>query len=159
MKMPSETVRFNVSGKRYEVTRSFLMMHKSTMLYTSWAKPWQKNTEIAFFRDGGRFRYCLEYLLEGHVVIPSGISKEDLILDLEYYKINFEKENIVSDCQILYFPEAFLYGANYCRIFSEPAAKVTVIVLPACSGTSFQSIGVRNGLRPDQDVVPYSLFA
>lgn len=139
MGMKSKTVRFNVGGKRFDLTQSFLVMHETTMLYSSWAKPWQEKEEITYCRDGGLFRYCLEYLLEGHVVIPSSISKEDLILDLEYYKIRFEKENIVSDCQTLYFPEAFLYGANYCRVFSEPAATSSSNLLPARTCTTSQS--------------------
>ena len=92
----NKTVRFNVGGTIYEVSRSLLEQHPDTMLSRLASETWcsgdQNGSDVtnadALFieRDGERFKYCLDYMRDGGVVnLPSKVPKEALLLDLDYY--------------------------------------------------------------------------
>jgi len=91
--MASKTIRFNVGGLIYEVSRSLLAQHPDTMLARMISKEWQPEEgpgkdDCALFieRDGERFRYCLDYMRNaGSVALPSTISKDEFLKDLTYY--------------------------------------------------------------------------
>ena len=98
----TETVKFNVGGTIYEVSRSLLERYPDTMLAKSASKRWQEDSmsEIFIERDGDLFRHVLSYLRDGRVVLPLTASREGLMLELHYYGLDgVEKENI-DDCLI-----------------------------------------------------------
>ena len=93
----TETVKFNVGGTIYEVSRSLLERYPDTMLAKSASKRWQEDSmsEIFIERDGDLFRHVLSYLRDGRVALPLTASREGLMLELQYYGLDgVEKENI-----------------------------------------------------------------
>jgi len=109
---PSTTVRFNVGGKIYEVSRSLLAQHPNTMLTRmasdTWSPPGidsngppgipspfiiggagakQPDDLLLFIeRDSERFRFVLDYMRDGGIVdLPPSVPKNSLIRDLTYY--------------------------------------------------------------------------
>ena len=93
----TETVKFNVGGTIYEVSRSLLERYPDTMLAKSASKRWQEDSmsKICIERDGDLFRHVLSYLRDGRVVLPLTASREGLMLELQYYGLDgVEKENI-----------------------------------------------------------------
>ena len=98
----TETVKLNVGGTIYEVSRSLLERYPDTMLAKSFPKRCQEDSivetsmpEIFIERDGYLFRHVLSYLRDGRVVLPLTASREGLMLELQYYGLyGVEKENI-----------------------------------------------------------------
>ena len=87
------TVTFDVGGKIYKVSRSLLNRYPDSMLARMAAKEWQQQqghaqqqTPLFIERDGQRFRYVLDYMRDGRVILPMGkVTKEALWMDLQYY--------------------------------------------------------------------------
>lgn len=87
--MERKTVRFNVGGTIYEVSRTLINQFPDTMLARLSSETWspESNGEPLFIeRDGDRFRYCLDYMRDGGIVdLPATVSKAAMLRDLEYY--------------------------------------------------------------------------
>lgn len=97
------TVRFNVGGRIYEVSRSLLDLFPNTMLSRMVSDMWQevqvaRNGDgdgddqneaaplIFVDRNGDRFQYVLDYMRDGQKAsLPFTVSKEGFLKDLEYY--------------------------------------------------------------------------
>uniref|UniRef100_A0A6U5K645 BTB domain-containing protein n=1 Tax=Corethron hystrix TaxID=216773 RepID=A0A6U5K645_9STRA len=92
----TETVLFNVGGKEYEVARSLLNDHPETMLARMASQEWNPDTDKKLFieRDGERFRYVLDYLRDGKAMLSIDVSKEALLVDMEFYGISASEESI-----------------------------------------------------------------
>jgi hypothetical protein len=84
---PSRTVKFNVGGRHYEVSRSLIEKFPSTMLARMISETWQTDPEATLFidRDSDRFRFCLDYMRADKVCLPLNISKEAFLDDLAFY--------------------------------------------------------------------------
>ena len=89
------TLKFNINGHTYTVSRYILSKHPNTMLARTASDKWHEepHSEIYIDRDGERFKYCLDYLQYGHVLLPLEVSKDALVEDLKYYGV----ENINED--------------------------------------------------------------
>eukprot|EP00529_Nitzschia_sp_RCC80_P036307 CAMPEP_0113476354 /NCGR_PEP_ID=MMETSP0014_2-20120614/19617_1 /TAXON_ID=2857 /ORGANISM="Nitzschia sp." /LENGTH=170 /DNA_ID=CAMNT_0000369351 /DNA_START=565 /DNA_END=1074 /DNA_ORIENTATION=- /assembly_acc=CAM_ASM_000159 len=97
----STTVRFNVGGTIYEVSRSTLDLHPMSLLARMASPEWNsrgilerededednvENKPIFIERDSERFRYVLDYMRDGSIsLLPLTISKEALLKDLHYF--------------------------------------------------------------------------
>jgi hypothetical protein len=81
------TVKFNVGGRLYEVSRSLIEKFPSTVLARMTSETWQKDPEATLFidRDSDRFRFCLDYMRDGEVWLPLNAPKEGILLDLDYF--------------------------------------------------------------------------
>ncbi|CAB9507514.1 WD repeat domain 85 [Seminavis robusta] len=83
------TVRFNVGGTKYEISRSLLSQHQNTMLARIASETWQKDPQSEIFveRDGGRFKFVLDFMRDGQVILPAPgqVSKESLLNELAYF--------------------------------------------------------------------------
>jgi hypothetical protein len=90
------TVKFNIGGQVYDVSRSMLDQHPDTMLSKSASKLWQSNPESEIFieRNGFRFQYVLDFLRDGSVRLPITECKDAFIKELEYYGVAFDKAKI-----------------------------------------------------------------
>jgi hypothetical protein len=86
-KKDSSTVKLNVGGRHYEVSRSLIERFPETMLARMASETWQKDPEATLFIDenGDRFQYCLDYMRRNEVWIPLSVPKEALLQDLDYY--------------------------------------------------------------------------
>jgi hypothetical protein len=84
-------IRFNVGGKLYEVSRSLIEQQNDTMLARLVSEIWEQkgsgNEAVFIERDSERFAYVLDYLRDGQVYLPATISKEALMMDMDYYGI------------------------------------------------------------------------
>ena len=80
-------IKFNIGGIRYEVSQSLLQSYPDSMLAKSAAEQWHTNptAEIFIDRNGARFQYVLDYLRDGRVHLPLLVSKDSLVLDLNFY--------------------------------------------------------------------------
>ncbi|KAL7556391.1 hypothetical protein ACA910_010864 [Epithemia clementina (nom. ined.)] len=88
--MGSETVRFNVGGTVFEVAQSLLDQFPTTMLARMASETWhQKTTQhepIFIERDSKRFRYVLDYMRDGKVMMPYGVATlESMEAEFAYY--------------------------------------------------------------------------
>ena len=88
--MSSSKVTFDVGGKPFKVSRSLLDMYPDSMLARSASKRWHTNEEedIYIDRDYTLFRYVLNYLRDMKVSLPLTVTKEELLMELEYYGID-----------------------------------------------------------------------
>ena len=63
----NNTIKFNVGGKHFEVSRDLMEMHSETMLGKLVSEAWQQDPEEPVFidRDGDIFAHVLNYLRYG----------------------------------------------------------------------------------------------
>ena len=96
------TVRFNVGGTIYEVSRSLLEQHPNTMLTRMVSKTWlgeeedneRKDEALFIDRSGARFEYVLDFMRDGpKVSLPVTVSKEGFLKDLDYFGF----DNVIPD--------------------------------------------------------------
>ena len=98
----NNTVRFDVGGHLYKVSRSLLELYPETTLATMVNAHWQNgnNTDEPIFidRDGDNFRYVLAYMRDHRVTLPITVPVANLRADLAYYAFPEPKESdIVSE--------------------------------------------------------------
>ena len=111
----SATIRLNVGGTSYEVSRSTIEQYPDTMLARMVSEAWSsddgsdKDKKALFIdRDGERFRYVLDYMRDGSdVSLPVLVSKEGFLKDLEYF--GFENVN----------PTNVFSSSNYAQIVKK----------------------------------------
>lgn len=92
----TNTVTFNVGGKRFTISRSFLDRYPETMLTAASSKTWQhdQDEEVFIDRNGQRFQFVLDYLRDGKVVLPMYETKDALASELEYFNIEVDMNRI-----------------------------------------------------------------
>jgi len=93
-----EIIKYNVGGIRYEVSHSLIRRYPKSLLAKTAFSPWNrddKDEEIFIERDGDRFRYVLDYLRDGLVFIPATVAKEAVMLDLNYYGVDYNDEVVI----------------------------------------------------------------
>jgi hypothetical protein len=83
----SDTVKFDVGGHLYTVSRSLIETFPTTMLSRMASETWQKDRDATLFIDenGERFQYCLEYMRHKEVWLPLDVPKEVILRDLDFY--------------------------------------------------------------------------
>jgi BTB/POZ domain len=131
-------VRFNIGGTKYAVTRSVIDKFPDSMLSKICSDTWNNNEredgveydnddddgEIFIERDGERFRYVLDYMRDGSVQLPLSIPRGQLVMDLEYYGIDYADESItlsVAD------PKDLFHGlARYKEYFDQLEVTIEV---------------------------------
>jgi len=79
------TVSFNVGGRIYQTTRSYLSRFPEILLAQS-SEGWREGDKPIFIdRDADRFRYCLDYLRNGcRVCLPHTESMDAIFDDLKF---------------------------------------------------------------------------
>ena len=96
------TVRFDVGGTIYKVSRSVLRQYSNTMLTRMVSETWLgeekynegKDEPLFIDRDGERFRYVLDFMRDGpKVSLPVTVSKEGFLKDLDYFGF----DNVIPD--------------------------------------------------------------
>ena len=101
--------KLNIGGTRYEVSNSLLDQFQDSMLRRITSDTWnnesnddplldpdltKKEEEIFIERDGGRFKFVLDYMRDGEVSLPLSIPRQQLVSDMEYYDIDFDETRI-----------------------------------------------------------------
>ena len=86
-KSEQKTIRFNVGGQLYEVSKSLIEQREDTMLARLVSDTWlaDPNSTIFIDRDGERFKYVVDYLRYGKVSLPLTVPREMFFLDMGFY--------------------------------------------------------------------------
>eukprot|EP00984_Skeletonema_dohrnii_P029806 scaffold20690_cov155-Skeletonema_dohrnii-CCMP3373.AAC.11 len=101
----TNTIKFNVGGRPFEVSRDLMDKHSETMLGKLVSDAWQADPEEPVFidRNGDTFAYVLDYLRYGSIELPPTVPKSSFERDLDFYGLvpNPEegeiKNNVVAD--------------------------------------------------------------
>ncbi|KAL7498908.1 hypothetical protein ACHAWT_008598, partial [Skeletonema menzelii] len=98
----TNTIKFNVGGKHFEVSRDLMEMHSETMLGKLVSEAWQQDPEESVFidRDGDIFAHILNYLRYGSIELPHTIPKSSFERDLDFYGLG-SKEGDIKEKSIL----------------------------------------------------------
>jgi len=88
--MTSSKVTFDVGGKAFKVSRSLLELYPDSMLTKSASETWhtEQDEEIYIDRDYTLFRHVLSYLRDMRVSLPLTVTKDELLIELDYYNID-----------------------------------------------------------------------
>jgi hypothetical protein len=91
-----ETVKFNVGGKHFEVSRNLIEQDPTTTLAKMISKTWEKQPGEPMFidRDGEKFAYVLDYLRYGSIDLPPAIPLSMFTRELDYYCIPLTKGSV-----------------------------------------------------------------
>ena len=93
-----ETVKLNVGGRRFEVSSSLLETQPNSHLAKLITdKNEDAVDEIFIDRDGDIFQHVLQYLRNGKVSLPSVVTIDSFIAEMEFFKLEFERSNILPD--------------------------------------------------------------
>ena len=92
MAKTATTARLNVGGFHFEVSRSLIVQHDSSMLARLVSDTWQADPEAIIFidRDGETFRHCLDFLRYGRVSLPLTVARDAFLRDMDYYGIEVD---------------------------------------------------------------------
>ena len=84
-----DTVKLNVGGKHYEVSRDLIDQHPDTLLAKLISETWEKEPDKPIFidRDGEKFAHVLDYLRYGSIELPPSVPKSMFERELDYYGI------------------------------------------------------------------------
>ncbi len=94
---PSQIVRLNVGGTRFEVARGTLMKYEGSMLASLVSGKWKEGcgeNEIFIDRDGARFRYVLEYLRTDRVFVHDRLDQAALEVEFDYFGIDADSNKM-----------------------------------------------------------------
>jgi hypothetical protein len=100
------------------VSHSLIRRYPKSLLAKTAFSPWNRDDndeEIFIERDGDRFRYVLDYLRDGLVFIPATVAKEAVMLDLNYYGVDYNDEVVI--------------GAETCNNTYEPTDQLETSLL------------------------------
>mmetsp|Transcript_10495 Transcript_10495/g.18961 ORF Transcript_10495/g.18961 Transcript_10495/m.18961 type:complete len:289 (+) Transcript_10495:248-1114(+) len=99
----SQTIKFNVGGRHFEVLRDLIEKQPESMLGRGVSETWQHDPEktIFFDRDGDIFAQVLNYLRYGTIVLPTNMPKEMFIRDLDFYVLDYNDEVIKDGDKVL----------------------------------------------------------
>lgn len=94
-----KTIKFNIGGTKYEVSKALLERYSGSMLETIASTRWRTTSsenndsienshEIFVDRNGERFQFVLDYMKDGVAVLPFSIPRASFIQDLEYFGLD-----------------------------------------------------------------------
>jgi BTB/POZ domain len=100
----SKTVRFDVGGQIYKVSRSLIELYPETMLARMVDMKWQQkqhgnkaadddNDALYIDRNGDRFQYVLDYMRDRQVSLPMTVSMSAFRQDLDYFGFDNAQES------------------------------------------------------------------
>jgi BTB/POZ domain len=109
MSSKTKTIKLNVGGTHYEVSRSLIESFPNTMLARMIGEMWQDANggdtaaevgPIFIDRDGDRFRYILDFMRESGttVCIPPNVSREALLNDFAFDGLVVDDPSMVAYC-------------------------------------------------------------
>ena len=100
---PSQTVKFDVSGSVFKVSRGLIDQQPGSVLGRMISETWHRDQEEPSFvdRDSDIFAQVLNYLRYGSIVLPSNMPKEMFTRDLDYYGLDYDAETIIDGDMII----------------------------------------------------------
>ena len=105
MASTAQTIKFNVGGTHYEVSKSLLENFKGSMLKRSASNVWNEGGNEVFIEGNGhRFQYVLDFMRHEKVTLPSSESIDAFLTEMKYYGIACDLEHVVK-CGDNFFPK------------------------------------------------------
>ncbi|KAL7550118.1 hypothetical protein ACHAWF_013354 [Thalassiosira exigua] len=97
------SIKFNVGGRHFEVSRDLIEQQPDSMLGTTVSGHWHPDREKTIFidRNGDIFAQVIEYLRYGCVVLPTSVPKEMFVRDLDYYGLGYEEGAIKDGDEVM----------------------------------------------------------
>ena len=98
--MKSSIIKLNVGGVRYDVSQSLLDRFPCSMLSKLVSDTWiegamdEDTKEVFIDRNGERFQYVMDYMRDGVVELPMSIPRGQLVMDMNYFGIDYQDCNI-----------------------------------------------------------------
>ena len=85
-----DTVKFNVGGKHFEVSRALIDARPESMLAKMISETWEQDPESPMFidRDGDLFALVLNYLRYGSIELPVTVPQAMFQRELDYYAVS-----------------------------------------------------------------------
>ena len=83
----TDTVKFNVGGKHFEVSGALISVNSETMLAKMISETWEQEPEKPIFidRDGDMFAHVLNYLRYGSIELPMSTTQNMFQRELDYH--------------------------------------------------------------------------
>ena len=103
----SHTAKVNVGGRLFEFSRDLTKEHPESMLAQLFSDDHQEcefepEEPTKFLdRNGESFAHVLDYLRDGKVVLPSTVSTDTFIRDLDFYGIRYDDKDIVDGDKVV----------------------------------------------------------
>eukprot|EP00956_Cyclotella_meneghiniana_P011775 scaffold16542_cov74-Cyclotella_meneghiniana.AAC.2 len=85
-----DTIKFNVGGRHFEVSRQLVEQNPYTMLAKMISETWETDDPdkpLFIDRDGEKFAHVLDYLRYGSIELPESIPESMFKRELDYYGI------------------------------------------------------------------------
>jgi hypothetical protein len=94
-----DTVKFNVGGRHFEVSRNLIEQNPDTMLAKMISETWDNEPDKPMFidRDGDKFSLVLDYLRYGSIELPVSIPTAMFQRELDYYSITGSNGSVTQE--------------------------------------------------------------
>ena len=91
-----DTIKFNVSGFRYEEPKKLLETHPESLLFKTVSEQTSKNpnAEVFIDGDGKMFHFVIDYLKNEQVFLPITESRQAFMSELSHYGIDYNVDYI-----------------------------------------------------------------
>jgi hypothetical protein len=102
-------------------------MYPKSLLAKTASSPWNQDDskEIFIERDGDRFRYVLDYLRDGLVFVPATVAKEAVMLDLNYYGLEYSEDVVIgTETSTSYYEPKDQLEANLINFIHQSSRKL-----------------------------------
>lgn len=138
---PSQTVKFDVSGRVFKVSRGLIDQQPGSVLGRMISETWHRDQEEPIFvdRDSDIFAQVLNYLRYGSIVLPSNMPKEMFTRDLGYYGLHHDDDAIIDGDKIV------------AELKEEHAKKLKAMPLVEITGPGHEPVYARGHLIKDVD--------
>ena len=92
-----DTIKFNVGGRHFEVSRLLVEQNPGTMLARMISDTWDKNSDKPLFidRDGDSFAHVLNYLRYGSIELPESIPETTFKRELDYFGVRVNEGSVL----------------------------------------------------------------
>ena len=161
MSTSTTTIKFNVGGTIYQVSKSLLEKFPGSLLERCASKTWNEGGEEVFVEgDGARFRQVLDYMRHSEVTLPRGESTASFLKELEYYGIGYDKDKIFNSDDISipsFIPliQSFI-DDKHSKVFIYVAAVITSDIISEASTTMIADAQHSLTVKYESDDLPCS---
>ena len=99
----NSTVKLNVGGVLFEVSRSLIEANEFSMIAALVSERWNEDAQTTIFidRDGEKFRHCLQFLRNGCVDLPLTISRDEFLRDMDYYGLDWKEHQVTEGAAVM----------------------------------------------------------
>jgi hypothetical protein len=144
-----DTVKFNVGGRHFEVSRDLIEQNPDTMLAKMISETWENEPDKPMFidRDGDKFSLILDYLRYGSIELPVSIPTAMFQRELDYYSITGSNGSVTQEQR----KTIALMTKEINRDFRHHDLKCKIWQLATCLSIKFHECNLKKGKDILQD--------